>query len=198
MRGSSNRLVLVFGLILWATGSIYGFAALWTYQYKQGESGDVVWRLPKGLSLQGPRNEQAYLLIHPRCPCSRASLTEFVGVLRKAGREGIVVFWVPNKESLSDPDWTETDLVFQAKANHSVLKVNFDPEGRICQQLGVGTSGHCLVFSDQGVLKYSGGVTASRGHQGPNNGAIAAAGALSDSSTNTFFGGNYPVYGCSF
>ena len=39
-----------------------------------------------------------------------------------------------------------------------------DVGGRIAARLGAKTSGHVLVYDENGVLKFSGGITAARGH----------------------------------
>jgi hypothetical protein len=45
-----------------------------------------------------------------------------------------------------------------------------DPDGEEAQRFGAATSGHVLLFDPAGELRFSGGITASRGHVGDNDG----------------------------
>lgn len=69
--------------------------------------------------------------------------------------------------------------------------VFWDEKGEEAQRFGVATSGHVLVFDRSGVRQFSGGVTASRGHEGASLGIDTIAKILKvespggESSVNT-------------
>ena len=74
------------------------------------------------------------------------------------------------------------------------VEVVFDSGGVEAARFGAETSGHVLVFSEDGERLYSGGVTGSRGHQGDNLGraqvlALLTTGAKAAASAH--------VYGCA-
>jgi hypothetical protein len=74
------------------------------------------------------------------------------------------------------------------------VEVRGDPNGEMAASYGVVTSGHLLVYDQQGILRFSGGITQSRGHEGANASASLAAHAiLQDSNTAA---ANRPVFGC--
>ena len=57
------------------------------------------------------------------------------------------------------------------------VEIRVDQGGAEARRFGVATSGHVCLFSAEGELKFSGGITPSRGHEGDNRG-IAALKAL--------------------
>lgn len=70
----------------------------------------------------------------------------------------------------------------------------FDPDGVEARRFGAETSGHTLLFGADGHLLFSGGITASRGHSGDNDGENAIVALLNHqipALTRTL------VFGCS-
>jgi hypothetical protein len=69
-----------------------------------------------------------------------------------------------------------------------------DPEGAAALRFGASTSGQTLLYNDSGRLVFNGGITAARGHEGPNDGQDAVIALLQNRPplhTAT------PVFGCS-
>lgn len=67
-------------------------------------------------------------------------------------------------------DWEKTPL-WEAATSIPGVEVMADPDGSIAEAFGAETSGHVLFYGAEGELKYSGGITDSRGHEGPSTGA---------------------------
>jgi hypothetical protein len=67
-----------------------------------------------------------------------------------------------------------------------------DPECAETRRFGSHTSGTLLVFDASGHCDYSGGLTAARGHVGPNTARDAAAAALHGQPHPD----SMPVFGC--
>src|SRR5262249_1997706 len=111
------------------------------------------------------------MLLHPRCPCSRASLGELNRILARVGRRVSVhlLFWTPER---STPDWEHTDLWRSAKALPGA-SASADPAGREAALFGARTSGHTALYDPAGRLLFRGGITAGRGHAGDNAGSAA-------------------------
>jgi hypothetical protein len=74
------------------------------------------------------------------------------------------------------------------------LRVIDDRGSAIAKQFGAATSGQVLVYDDHAQLRFSGGITAYRGHSGDNVGRdliLALERGQRTLLTNT------PVFGCS-
>jgi hypothetical protein len=91
-----------------------------------------------------------------------------------------------------DSAWVESDLWRRAAAVPGVHAVR-DPGGEEARRFGALTSGHALLYDADGALRYSGGLTASRGHEGANAGATAVRDLLTRDEANLAAA---PVYGC--
>ncbi len=139
-----------------------------------------------------PSGQTLIMFAHPRCPCTRASLRELGIILASQPDVSLakVVFFRPNE---ADESWSHSEIVRQARALSGV-EVTWDDDGRLAARFGVQTSGHVVFYDAMGTLKFSGGVTALRGHEGWNAGR-AAVGALSRGEATAV--AETPVFGCS-
>jgi len=131
------------------------------------------------------------MFVHPRCPCSRASLDELAVLSHQ--RETFrptIVFVVPPG---FDADWAQTDLWRSAKSIPDAIVV-VDPTGIEAARFQASTSGETLLYDTTGRLLFHGGLTASRGHRGESAGRDAVERHLAG-----LQGGNResPVFGCS-
>jgi hypothetical protein len=132
------------------------------------------------------------LFAHPHCPCTRASLHELDSLL--AGTQNrvsaTVVFTIPDGVPAG---WEQGELWNSAKGipGLSVIK---DQGGREAHQFAVEGSGHVLLYAPSGKLLFSGGITASRGHEGNNMGRSAIVSFVLD---GQFPVSHTPVFGCS-
>ncbi len=130
------------------------------------------------------------MLVHPQCPCSRASLTEL----------SRLVALCPDKATMSvlflrpagcPETFADTDLRRQAEAIPGV-SVATDNNGTAARLFGAATSGETVLYAPDGRLLYHGGLTGSRGHEGDNAGLSAVAALLHGASGPS----QAPVYGC--
>ena len=96
------------------------------------------------------------------------------------------------------PDgWEKTDLWRSAAAIPGVDVIS-DERGEEAQRFGALTSGQVLLFSTDGRLLFTGGITESRGHSGDNAGRSAIeALVLSPDAASSLKPAGTPVYGCS-
>lgn len=118
-------------------------------------------------------NERSTLIFfaHPKCPCTRASLRELSRLMTDVNGklQAFVVFIKPKDAS---EDWTETDLRTSAEAIPNV-QVLIDEGERETGIFSAQTSGLVLLYDRHGNLRFDGGITASRGHEGDNAGSRA-------------------------
>jgi hypothetical protein len=75
------------------------------------------------------------------------------------------------------PGWENTGSWETAAAIPGV-RVRADEDGAAAKLFGAETSGHVLLYDAAGTLCFSGGITASRGHQGPSAGSEAILEAM--------------------
>jgi hypothetical protein len=132
------------------------------------------------------------LFAHPHCPCTRASLHELDGLPAETKDKVsvIVVFTVPDGVPAG---WEKGDLWKLATSIPS-LRVIRDPGGREAHRFDVEGSGHVLLYAPSGQLLFSGGITASRGHEGDNAGSSAVVSFILKGHAAI---NHTPVFGCS-
>jgi hypothetical protein len=172
-------------LIMFATGALWllmigtGTGFLWNYEGIPGvAAAPGSW--PAG-SLIPRATDRATLvmLVHPHCPCTRASIGELSRLMTQAqGRvEAYVLFIKPQGFST---EWEKTDLWASAAAIPGVHVLG-DEEGVEAERFHSATSGQTLLYDAAGKLLFSGGITSARGHEGDNAGRSAIVSLLTTS-----------------
>lgn len=130
------------------------------------------------------------VFLHPRCPCSRATLDELARVLHEhPGVAATAVFVRPE----GVPGSWEHDTLWRDAGQIPGLKRCVDEQGREAQRFDAAASGHTLIYRPDGRLVFEGGLTASRGHYGANLASDAALAALDAKPAAE---SQWPVYGC--
>jgi len=116
------------------------------------------------------------MFVHPKCPCSQASLAELAEILAEVPgiADALVVFVKPDG---AEGDWDQTPLRASAKQLRGVCVLS-DDLGVRAKQFGAKTSGHVVLYDAQGTLLFSGGITRSRGHAGESPGRRSLLAAL--------------------
>ena len=135
-----------------------------------------------------PNRHSVLVALHPRCPCSRATLTgleEFAARFPDAA-DVTILLSVPTG---AGREWTTTPICERVRAIPRFTVVE-DEEGRIASAFGMQTSVHVLIYNARGDLAFSGGITAGRGPEGPTAGLEALFALGSGSTPGT------PVFGC--
>lgn len=170
-----RKLWLPLAILAWAGAVGISWQMLLNYGFKSEpanpEATSLRWPSGTGLKI-APNRPTVLFFVHPRCPCTRASLAELerLWVLREAmasrSPQLIVVVTVPPDAS---PDWLTTRTVERASSLPGAT-LAMDPEGREAQRFGASTSGTVMWFDAEGDCRYAGGLTASRGHEGENLG----------------------------
>lgn len=179
-------------IVLWALSAVSGFTYLGLYQYRAGDEG-----MPKE-NVAASSTVKVLIFLHPRCSCSHASVHELQRILLSTETNGSslrvqaqVFLFQPDETDFED--WDGSAMISELKRFRSVEICN-DPYGRIAASHGVVTSGHVLIYDADGYLKFSGGITQSRAHEGENTNGILAARSIHNVSTETV---RRPVFGCS-
>jgi hypothetical protein len=189
-----KRLMLGAAGLLWLAALAAALSILRTYDNTPGavaHAAPASW--PAATSLpRVPGEPTLVMLVHPKCPCSRASVGELAVLLAQASRSLTthVLFHTP---AGVPGDWHSTDLWRSASTIPGVT-VRIDEHGTEAKRFGVATSGHTLLYDADGRLQFTGGITASRGHSGDNAGRSAILALLQRSAAQAQW---TSVFGCS-
>jgi hypothetical protein len=89
--------------------------------------------------------------------------------------------------------WEKTDL-WDSAARIPGVTVLSDPGGAEASRFNALTSGSSMLYDAEGRLLFSGGITASRGHSGDNDGRRAIVSLVTDEGAAQ---AEAPVFGCS-
>lgn len=191
-RKTNSGALAWIGLLTWLVVIGVGMFILIDYSSAPGVPADVCDTWPSETLLE--RNESAttvLVFLHPRCPCSRATVTMLARTLASSASNAEVraLFFCPADEPST---WAQTDMwhdVERIAPGAAIL----DTDGRESELFGASTSGHVLVFDKSGQCVYSGGITRGRGHDGDNPGSNAVRAVLAGLSPT---GDSFGVYGC--
>lgn len=180
--------------IVWLSGIGVGGHRLMSYQATPGPAGVPApqsWPPGSRIARTSGRPELVVFL-HPRCPCSDATISELEEVLAKTpcAPAVTVCFWHPDDKPAS---WAESDLLLKVASLQGVC-LHSDSGGTEARRFGAETSGTILLYDPAGTLLFCGGITAARGHRGSSVGGSALAELLSGKRDAA---GGTPVFGCS-
>jgi hypothetical protein len=169
-----------------------GIGVLLNYSNTAGQDGMAPVRWPAQSKIPHVAGEPALVMfVHPRCPCTKASMGELAELM--AHCQGLVgayvVFFHPGN---SGEEWSHSDLWRAAEAIPGV-RVQSDEDGREARLFHGETSGHTMLYDGQGRLLFDGGITASRGHSGDNDGRDAIEALLHGKTAQQAM---TPVFGC--
>lgn len=187
-----NRLILAASGMLWAF--LVG-AGLWVvsgYSNSAGVAANPPAQFPADSQIRRtPGQATLVMLVHPHCPCTRASIGELALLMAQSqGRvTAYVLFLKP--PSFTD-DWEKTDLWGSAAAIPGV-NVMRDTDGVEAARFHAATSGQTMLYDANGRLLFHGGITSARGHSGDNAGRSAIVSLLNDGEAEQT---ETAVYGC--
>lgn len=180
-------------VLAWAALVAAGSVVLVDYSVRPGDGGAPPDAWPSGAALELDDVRPTLVMVaHPACPCTSASVEELARLMATAHGKVRAYVVLSGRTGTNDRS-SDTGLAAEASRIPGV-DVVADADGAVAELLGVATSGHVLLFGPDGSRRFSGGITAARGHVGDNVGhdaaraAIAASGAVHATT---------PVYGCA-
>ncbi len=186
-----NRRLTTTLIVLWAVAVLSGMIVLTHYNLRPGRAAaaPAAWPAPPGL-MRPPGRPALVMIAHPKCACTRSSLDELALLLTHCpGRASTTVIFV--RSPGAGPDWDDTDLHRHAQSIPGV-QVLTDDGGTVAERFGAWTSGQVLLYDANGRLRFSGGITAGRGHSGDNAGRSALEAFLRGTPARA----STPVFGC--
>lgn len=164
------------GLVAWFVVLVVGFSLLAVYSNTPGHAGEPpAWSddfFPLAERASGESSPYRLVMaIHPKCPCTRATISELERLIRKCG-EGLGCYVLVYHPADAPPEWHETLLVSTAR-NLPQTQVVLDPDARLALQMNMKTSGAVVLYAQDGRAVFHGGITMARGHEGDNLGSDA-------------------------
>jgi hypothetical protein len=175
--------------VLWLGLVGYGLHARFLYETTAGEMGRSPPTFPAASRIQHREGRATLLMfVHAECPCTRASLYELRALLAADTATSAVVVVAPG----SGQRWEDSPAGALAQKIPGLVRFD-DLDQREATRFGADTSGHVVFYDAQGQLRFSGGITASRGHVGANVGSNALRGHLAQANEAQ---AAHAVYGC--
>ncbi|MFO0896026.1 MAG: hypothetical protein U0836_01240 [Pirellulales bacterium] len=183
-----------WGIGAWVVVSVVataaGLHALWAHSYSPGDSAQPPLEWPgESVLTRSTAGPTLLFFVHPRCRCTKVSAAMLAAAApaTKTSRQTYVV--------------AQTGPEFDAAARGALeeyaaklgARLHMDLEDAERRRFGVHTSGQVVVYDVAGQLAFAGGVTAARGHEGPNPGQAALIALLRDERPAP---ANWPVFGC--
>ena len=192
MQNKLKTCLLVLITSLWIGLSVYGVKRLLDYSSEAGVNGVIPIEWPSQSKIERQKNVPILIMfVHPKCPCTRASLAELKKILA-VSKSNLIVTVVFSKAAFSATDW-EKDFLWESVKHIEEIQTYVDLENHEAKMFGINTSGQTVLYDENGHLIFHGGITASRGHEGDNLGQITIINYLKNGSLNCT---TTKAYGC--
>lgn len=188
---------MIGATLSWIGMIVIGTAISATYDSKPGDQG-----FTPAFAVSKHDVEQAKLsktkshiimFVHPKCPCSRASMSELRKLMENFPDLKATVFFYKPAEAMSG--WEQTELWKMASSIKNIT-IKIDIDGQKAKSYRIVTSGEVLLYDASERLVFSGGITGTRGHVGENDGEGTLEKILNkeyNTATRKF---SAPVFGC--
>ena len=180
-------------LTTWALLVAGGQAMLLEHTTTAGDPGHPPSSLSRELdaALRWDRTQPLLMLAaHPQCPCLPATLVELQRALAQGSPPTLRV--LVHTPSTPPPAWDAADDAALRRGLPAGAVVD-DHDGALAAALGLRTSGHVLLFARDGSLRFTGGITAGRGHEGDNRAGRTLTACLGDTGKPS---ASTAVFGC--
>lgn len=187
-KSSRTRSWLIAVSLVWGIALVVGICLLADYGAKPGSRRELQesYPLQSPFKLNGDRFALV-VAIHPRCPCSEATLIELQAIRERCGDRLVVHLLVVGADSAEEiPSW----LLHRYPPD---VVLRHDPKGEEARRYGAETSGHVVLFDPSGQCRFQGGITQARGHAGDN---LARQRILSIIRGQSVDVETFPVFGC--
>jgi hypothetical protein len=178
---------------VWLITAALGQRVILNYDYAAAAPGTPPEKWPIATKLpRTPSLSSIVIVAHPRCPCTRATVEELARLMAVLQNRATATVVFVRPRGFSE-DWEKTDL-WQDAARIPGVSVFSDANGAEATLFGAQASGQTMLYDAAGNLRFSGGITASRGHAGDSLGRSAI---LSIVNTGNSVTSHTSVYGCS-
>lgn len=189
----SSKFIGPVFLAVWGLAVAAGMLSLAQYEMTPSKAQAAVARSwPSTVTVKPEAHRPTLIMVlHPRCPCSRASVSELSTLMAHLNGQlsAQILFVQPRGASLQ---WVKGDLWKEAAAIPGVT-ASVDVDGKDAAAFGAQTSGAVMLYDVDARLIFAGGITDGRGHEGDNAGCQAILSLLRHGHAAT---NHTPIYGC--
>ena len=163
MRTLLRSYVLAVATGAWLLATAAGMVWFVVYSQTPGDTGTAPLTWPGGDTVSRAGGKPTLVLaLHPACTCSQATLDQLERLtVSHPGVFDVVVLFA-GYDGLP----AGADVIGPALARHRDFRRVDDPGAAIARRFGALTSGHALLYDEAGRLRFSGGLTRSRGEAG--------------------------------
>jgi len=187
------KLILPLALLTSTAGVCTGFWKTCVYEQTPGQPATAASLWPDHCPLtRDPHRPTLILALHPNCPCSRATLTELAQLVADHPN-ALTIHALFERPPHFTQDWATIDL-WQSAATIPGVHALEDSHQIAITRFAAETSGQVFLYDTSGCLQFHGGITASRGHPGDNDGRAAIESFLATGHAPI---DHTPVYGCA-
>lgn len=161
------KTVIILLSCLWVGGIGIGSTAMLNHEFTAVPQANAPLTIPDTISSLDLEDKALTIAIavHPDCPCTEASLEQLDRLLlRNSENIQIIGLVRANAETIESNSYWQR---LEALPNTHPIS---DPDGKIANQLGARVSGATIAYDANGILRFQGGITASRGHAGSSRG----------------------------
>ncbi len=189
---AARKVFLPIVIIVWLCAVGVGVRMVLIYENSPDTVGETPKTWPRESRVQHSTDlPTLVMMVHPHCPCSRASVSELSLLLAEVqGRVNANVLFV---RPLGVPENWERAELWASVARMPGVKLSVDNDGVEARRFGSSTSGQVMLYNTEGQLLFSGGITASRGHAGENDGRSTIVALLTRGQAAM---DETPVFGC--
>lgn len=179
--------------VVWLIGVAAGMRTMLNYENTPGAAGDPPRNWPTQSRI--PRTPELPTIVvvgHPKCPCTRATIGELALLMARLRNQVTAVVVLVRPHGTPD-DWDDTDLRRRA-AEIPGVTVMSDLDEVEADRFAAQASGQTMLYDAGGKLRFSGGITASRGHSGDNAGRSSIVSLVIHGTAEQT---RTPVFGCA-
>lgn len=168
MKHATQNQTNLLPVILWIVPVLLGFAILLDYHSRSGPATSPPLCWPSASRLNQESGKSTLLMfLHPRCPCSNATISELARLLpRLQDSKAVALLVMPPGTA---PQFADTALAERCRRIPN-LSVKLDVDGAEARIFKTVTSGEALLYDQTGNLRFCGGITPGRGHEGDSIG----------------------------
>jgi hypothetical protein len=184
--------VLASMIAIWLALVSAGLGALTWHSFSAGEQAVAPRMWPTDTALARPAHGHTLVVVaHPQCGCTRATIAELAWLMTRI-RGSVTAYVLLSVPAGMDQDWRESEHYRRASEIDGVTVVA-DPDGIEAARFGAATSGQVYMFDDAGELRFEGGITPSRAHEGDSIGRRRILALVEDRAIDRE---RSAVYGC--
>ena len=155
--------VLAVATGAWLIATAAGMAWLVVYSQTPGDTGTAALTWPGGDAVSRNGGKPTLVLaLHPACNCSQATLEQLERLTASGPGAFDVVVLFAGYDGLP----ADADVIGPVLARHRNIRRIDDRGAAIARRFGALTSGHALLYDEDGRLRFSGGLTRGRGEAG--------------------------------